>query len=246
MRRTFITRTSAATKRQARASELEASQDAPSGDAAYNTAAGLRTGAAKQRWRAVLGLDFLMRNHAAIDCGGGWLCVRGAAPKATFRDAFRTTKLRSGYVEVAFSRTEALLLRCEGSLNGQPVQFLVDTGAYSSLLDIRAAMRVGLSGGYLPLGAKLVGFGGRSASGVYTSLVDACTIGGEPARLLSIDVADLSPWGVARKEVARPTVDGEALPPFDGFLGSDHLWQFSAVIAPGQSRMWLYKERLAS
>lgn len=200
------------------------------------------TGDAK-RWEGILGMDFLARSHAIIDCLTGWICVRGAPPSDAVAAAVAGTLDRSGYAGCRLERTGALVFACGSRLNGKPVSLLVDTGATYSVLHRDTADRLKLA---RQEGVGILrGVGSIGSVGFDTARVRTWEVGEAVAKGVGVGVTNLAPW-FAGERTGRGAGDKSApAVPFDGLLGADHLYQFGAIIDCHHHRLWVDRDRMA-
>lgn len=135
--------------------------------------------------------------------------------------------LRAGYVAVPLRASGVGHLHTDGTLDGQAVEVLVDTGASNTVLDIDLARRLGLRLRPSP----------RSGGGIGSATVEIMLIEGAaltvhgiavPGPIYAMDMTHLKAALRAR---------GSAVP--DVVLGGDAMRALDAVLAYAQDRLFL-------
>lgn len=177
----------------------------------------------------VLGLDFLRRHFAVIDCGTGRLFTRREAPTAEDSEKFATTMRRAGYLAVELRLHENLAITCPASITGHSFELLVDSGAAWTCLDGRQAEAWGLK----PQASttRLSGAGNTGTRGLAVAEVKSLRLGEMEIERTMVGLVDLADWGLAQK--------GKTLGEVKGLLGGEILTTYSAVIDCGGLKLWL-------
>jgi aspartyl protease family protein len=145
-----------------------------------------------------------MRSYTAIAAAGALAAVTVAAVWAAARPAIAAIEAplrgsQGSAVAIAYlSKSPDGHFWADGAVNGQPIRFLVDTGASSVFLTPQDAQRIGISPGGLVYDAPVRTGGGESlaarvrlkslsVAGVRLTDVDAMVIGrGLPSSLLGM------------------------------------------------------------
>ncbi len=197
----------------------------------------------RKAWHAVLGLDFLLRNHAIIDCLTGWLCLRGTKPDTAICQAISETMIRSGYAEVPLTPPDGFRLLCQPHFNEQAVRLLVDAGAIFSVLDPSAADKLKLP--RRETGWKISGVGKSRESELRGVRISTWAFGDSVAKNMGVGVASLAQWFISSTGPRKGGKTDREWLVADGLLGADHLFEFGVVIDCRQRRMWVNKERMA-
>jgi predicted aspartyl protease len=177
----------------------------------------------------VLGCDFLLRNFAVIDCRNRRLYTRRSAPTREHQAEFENSLRQSGFMPVELKRTRPLALACPASLNGEPVDLLLDTGAVWSCLDSDLAKSIGLK--LQPTPRQITGAGATGKRGFAVAKVNSVELGGTKMPGQNFAVLDLGDWGLA--------APGAALAEVGGILGGPELAAFSAIIDCRGLKLWL-------
>ncbi|MDW8309368.1 MAG: retroviral-like aspartic protease family protein [Verrucomicrobiales bacterium] len=168
----------------------------------------------------VLGLDFLRRHYALLDCARGRLYLRFGAPTAPEARRLETLLHECGFdaVPLSFDTPPALTVRAH--INARPVDMLVDSAAVWSVLDPRELERLGLRAE--PTLARLTGAGSTGTRPVLVAEAPSLTL--ESARLRSprFAVMALADWGMASPHAPLPHVGG--------ILGSPELRALEALV----------------
>jgi clan AA aspartic protease (TIGR02281 family) len=121
-------------------------------------------------------------------------------------------------------------------VNGQPLRALVDTGAEVSIIDLKAARKLGFD----PATAKkarteLVGFGTRALAG-WEARFDTFEIGDETVRHPHLQVHDL--YGHAREDSTSGRELGQINRQPEMILGADFLKSHHVLFAVHQEKMY--------
>lgn len=201
------------------------------------------TASLRQQWNAILGLDFLLRHHAILDCWTGWLCLRDAPLEAGLEEALDASLQRSGYLAVPLTPADGLTLLCRPGVQGQVLTLMVDTGAIWSLLDEGSARQLGLK--TTSTSKAVQGLDRLVPRTLSATRIDEFTLGEGIARNVRMGVADLQPWFLSKREVQQARAAGQPLVELDGLLGVDHLFAFGALIDCRRRQLWVSRERMA-
>jgi predicted aspartyl protease len=178
----------------------------------------------------LLGAPFLKENAAVIDCGAVHLFLRDRAHQPPPTAAAERARLLkdAGYVELP------LILRANGlpdvsaELNGEPVVFLLDTGAQLTNLDQALADRLSLPQRDIPGQTNRLLDG--SELPLKTASVKQLAISGisAPVEAVLLPMTKLNEWR-----------QGEGYPPWTGLLGAEVLQRLGAVIDFEASKLFL-------
>jgi len=177
----------------------------------------------------VLGCDFLIRHHAVVDCANNRLYLRRAAPPPTATEEFARRLRQAGWVALQMKRHQPLALTCEARINGQPVTWLVDSGAVWSCLDAKIAGSLNLR--LTPSPNRIRGAGAAGQRALAVADLRQFQIGGRELRHLSVAVFSLTDWGLG--------ADGKALEKVGGILGGSELATLGALIDCRELQLWL-------
>ena len=177
----------------------------------------------------VLGVDFLRRNFAMIDCGNRRLYTRRTAPTGAERELFEGALRRAGFHAVELKLNAPPALTAVALVNREPVELLVDSGAVWSCLDGRQGERLRLKPA--PSATRITGAGATGTRGVAVAEVQSFQLGEVAMKVTTLAVFDLSDWGFA--------APGRALAKVQGILGGDSLAANEAVIDCHALRLWL-------
>ena len=177
----------------------------------------------------VLGLDFLRRNFAVIDCGNRRLYTRRAAPDEAWQKILEDALRRAGFHAAELKLKSPPALTIMARVNREPVEMLVDSGAVWSCLDARQSERLRLKPA--PSAARITGAGATGTRGVAAAEVQSFQLGEVTLKAMTLAVFDLSDWGFA--------APGRALTEVQGILGGDLLAMGDAVIDCHALKLWL-------
>ncbi|MFN2475097.1 MAG: aspartyl protease family protein [Chthoniobacterales bacterium] len=163
----------------------------------------------------IIGADILFPTEAALDCRAQILTlkidpsVRGPAPGTDYR----------GFTKVPMSLSAGYNLYVDSRLNGQRTKLLVDSGAFSTLLNQRFVRRMKIPLRKTAFTSAGVNLKGR---GVQIATINQFSIGSLEMSKKEVGVIDLE--GLIRDGLL------DANPPVAGLLGSDILRRHSAII----------------
>jgi predicted aspartyl protease len=177
----------------------------------------------------VLGLDFLRRHLAVLDCGTGRLFTRREAPQAEDAEPFAAAMKRAGFLAVELRLYENLALTCPASIEGHALELLVDSGAAWTCLDGRQAEAWGLKP--QPSTTRLSGAGHTGTRSLAVAQVKSLRLGAMEIPRAMVGLVDLADWGLAQ--------EGKTLGEVKGLLGGEILRAHSAVIDCGGLKLWL-------
>lgn len=186
----------------------------------------------------ILGLDFLLRQSCLIDCGDQKLYLHGAPLTPAQLASLKQTLAKTGFLSVPIRHEKRLRVR--STIDGKPLDWMIDTGARYTMIDQAGEALVGLhpvteirTGSNIPQpiqrelrGFKGIGFGNQTA---HFLKLDKLELGDRTWRqlfVLGVDF-DLS--------------DGEADDPASlrhGILGQELLTNDGAIIDPRDGMMW--------
>ena len=97
----------------------------------------LRTTLGAVTLQGILGCDFLVRNHALLDCGARHLYIRAAAPSTNVLSALQTSLHRSGFGELPIEFKKWFSM--DISVNEKPLHVILCTSSTMCLIDDAAA-----------------------------------------------------------------------------------------------------------
>jgi predicted aspartyl protease len=177
----------------------------------------------------VLGLDFLGRNFAVLDCGNRRLFTRRAALSDAAQRDFDDTLRRAGYCEIELQFKTPPALTLVARMNGEPVELLLDSGAVWSCVDERQCARLGLKP--MPSAARITGAGATGRRSVAVADVKSLQLGVVELKDHTLALFDLADWGFAAPD--------QALSEVQGILGGDLLAATRAVIDCHRLKLWL-------
>lgn len=177
----------------------------------------------------VLGLDFLRRHSAVLDCGAGRLFTRREPPTPETRQQFTSAMQRAGYIAIELRIREAAALVCPARLEGNSFELLVDTGAAWTCLDGSRAEKWGLKP--QPSTTRLSGAAKVGTRGLAVAEVKSLRLGEVAIARTLVGLVELADWGLAQ--------EGKALGEIKGLLGGEILAAHSAVIDCGELKLWL-------
>jgi predicted aspartyl protease len=177
----------------------------------------------------VLGLDFLRRHFAVLDCGTGRLFTRREALTADESQRIAATMRRAGYLTVELRYYEKLAITCPASIAGHSFELLVDSGAAWTCLDWQQAETWGLKP--QPSTTRLSGAGNTGNRGLAVVPVNSLRLGEMEISRQTIGLLDLADWGLAQ--------EGKALGEVKGLLGGEIFGAYSAVIDCDGLKLWI-------
>lgn len=177
----------------------------------------------------VLGLDFLRRHFAVLDCGSRRLFTRPAAMSEVAQTEFEDALRQAGYAAIPLQLKMPPALTLEARVNGQPVEMLLDSGAAWSCLDQRQCARLKLKPSAST--TRITGAGTTGVRPVAVAEVKSLQLGGLELRNATLALFDLADWGFAAPE--------KALREVQGILGGECLAETSAVIDCHRLKLWV-------
>ena len=177
----------------------------------------------------VLGVDFLRRHAAIIDCGKRRLYLPSQSADLTTQPAIVSILHQAGFTSLELASKHPPALTCGARVNGQPVELLVDSGAALSCLDTRQIERLGLKP--KPTLRTIVGADNVGKRAIIAAQAHRFTLGDTTMRDVKFAVLDLKDWGLA--------APGESLGEVHGILGGGELATLNAVIDCGSLKLWL-------
>ncbi len=173
----------------------------------------------------LFGLREMLKYGSILDLGNRLLFVRPNGPSKDSAQAVKSILAAEGYtaVDLAIARSH---LRVAGSVNGLACHFIVDTGAFFTLIDRDAAYKARIGGTRTELAAEGIGrSGGQVSIARFPSL-----------RIGSYEIANASAAVVAldAEIVGRGTALETA-----GLLGAEYLGMNSAVFDFNSGTLYL-------
>lgn len=177
----------------------------------------------------VLGLDFLQRNFAVLDCGRRRLFTRRTALSELGQSEFEAALRRAGFREVELRLKPPPALTIAARVNGEPLAMLLDSGAVWSCVDERQCARLKLKP--LPSAARITGAGATGTRSVAVAGVKSLQLGEVSLKDTTVALFDLADWGFAAPD--------QALGEVQGILGGDLLAATGAVIDCHRLKLWL-------
>jgi predicted aspartyl protease len=178
----------------------------------------------------VIGMDLLTRFHCLLDCLELRLYFRTEAPTEALTKALRGTLDKSGFSRVAARTPNELVLTCDGNVNGKAVKWVIDTGAFWSMLDSATVRRLKLNDEFT--GWRAVGAGSIGSTTLRVTKAKEIELGGVKFRWVDLGVADLSNWGLGRGEKDILKVDA--------ILGIEQLVKHNAPIDCAAGDLWVH------
>jgi predicted aspartyl protease len=189
----------------------------------------LRVNGQPTSYDLVLGLDFLRRHQAVIDCAGQRLYLRRTELNELERAGLDRGLRGAGWTGVPLKQREPLALTCAAQVNGRPVELLVDSGAMWSCLDTRVAESLGLRA--LPSVHRMRGPAATGARNFAVADLKSWRLGEQPLRATGVAVFRLKEWGLGP--------NGTLFNDVGGILGGAELFATRAVIDCGGLKLWV-------
>jgi predicted aspartyl protease len=177
----------------------------------------------------VLGCDFLIRHHAVIDCANNRLFLRRSAPAREEAEELQLQLSKAGLVAVPMKRHRPPALTCEVTIGGQPVAFLIDSGAVWSCLDLKTAQALALS--LKPSPRRIMGSGAVGQRAIAVVELRQIGLGAREIRHWTVAAFSLADWGMGP--------NGKVLENVGGILGGGELAGLGAVIDCVSQKLWL-------
>jgi len=189
----------------------------------------LRVNEKPTSYDVVLGIDFLRRHQAVIDCAGRRLYVRRTELTEAARAELDWGLRDAGWMGSTMKQRKPLAMTCAAQVNGRPVELLVDSGAMWSCLDTRVAESLGLRA--LPSVNRMMGPGATGARNFAVADLKSWRLGEQPMRATGVAVFSLKEWGLGP--------DGTLFNDVGGILGGAELFATRAVIDCGSLKLWV-------
>lgn len=189
----------------------------------------LRVNGQRTPYDVVLGCDFLWSNHAVLDCASARLYLRPTEPAADSAARMQAALTNLGYAAVPLQQQQPPALTVKGTLPGEKIELLVDSGARWSCLDASSAQRLKLKPA--PAYGRMSGPGAKQARGFAVVEIESLRLGAVPIRPGAFAVLELTDWGLGNQ--------GTVFPQVDGLLGAAELAKSRAVIDCGAATLWL-------
>lgn len=137
---------------------------------------------------ALLGIDFLHLHHALIDCRTKVVYFRAESAEESIRKSVDASLRGSGYSVVDIELPRGIR-QVSGKINGKPVNFMLDTGTFSSCIDINHVANLGIDNSQFDYRAGGIGEG---SSTVGVAKLKSLEIGGYRTGNIRFAVMDLS------------------------------------------------------
>jgi predicted aspartyl protease len=189
----------------------------------------LRVNGQPTSYDLVLGIDFLRRHQAVIDCAGQRLYLRRTELTEAGRAELDQGLRGAGWAGVPMKQREPLALTCAAQVNGRPVELLVDSGAMWSCLDSWVAESLGLRA--LPSVHRMRGPAATGARNFAVADLKSWRLGEQPMRATGVAVFSLKEWGLGP--------NGTLFTDVGGILGGAELFATRAVIDCGALKLWV-------
>jgi hypothetical protein len=195
----------------------------------------------------ILGCDFLLRNFCLVDCGSGRLYFRSAKRSLEDSKMLEESLRRRGFTEVPMQADYGFTI--DAKIKDMDVRWVVDTGAFFSVLDEPQVSRLSLTTEKVrkPETGTFVApeITGRSAGvgaiGAHMSRITTpitLRIGARTWKNTRFLVVNLKSWGLG-----TPGRPGENV---HGLLGEDLLISSGALIDFSSSKLWFSPEKPGS
>lgn len=175
----------------------------------------------------VLGLDFLLRHAALLDCGAGRLFLKRGETQSAGR-LYETNLVAAGWQAVHLNQLQPPALVCPVDLAGSRLMWLVDSGAVWSCLDSAEALRLGIASA--PSLSRIHG-PAATARTVAVAELRGWKIGTFLQPDASVAVLNLASLGMGK--------EGKLFPQITGILGGAELLSRRAIIDFGTRKLWL-------
>ena len=172
----------------------------------------------------ILGADVLFPTEAVLDCRAQMLIlkvdpkVRGSAPGLDF----------TGFKGIPIHVSSGYNLYVDGQLNGKRAKFMVDTGAFTTLLHQPLVRRMKIPLHDSPFRSEGVNLRQR---GVQFATISRFSVGSVHMRDKKVGVIDLE--GLVRNGLL------DSSPPVAGLLGSEILQRHNGIIDFGKKMLYL-------
>lgn len=192
---------------------------------------------------AILGSDFLLRNHALVDCGTDTLYLRAAKPSEEIAAATVQSLRQSGFSAVPIEIHSACVAGIE--VKGAVVSVILDTGSPYTVFQDSVAERLdwprvrydrAATGSHIPDEVKtlVVGIGTIGVREVTFARLSEIKLGARTWKNQVVGVLDLRAFGLG-----RPTREGL----LEGLVGMDILARHRALIDYAGRTLWFPPEK---
>jgi hypothetical protein len=186
----------------------------------------------------LLGLDFLYRNCCLIDCGDQKLYLRPRPLSPAQLLSLKQSLAGSGFKTVALEKGSRL--RVDSKINGQPLTWLIDTGARYTIIDRVGERMMGLH----PIMEVRVGSNIPQPKEVQMRGLNGIGLGRQTAHVMKLHQFEIGQqsWRDffmlgADIDVAGKWPATEGNPPH-GILGAELLTNDGAIIDPRDGTLW--------
>jgi predicted aspartyl protease len=178
---------------------------------------------------ALLGLSFLLSNHAIIDSRGPSLFIRRQAPEAGLLTATEQSLLRGGFVPVPLVFTNHSVY-VAGGIDNRPATFLLDTGGVVTTVDRNQADTLGLSvRGEI---APIIDASGKKKD-IYLGTIHSLRLGDFVLGKMDVAIVDLGAWTKRQEQGGLTSVRG--------ILGPEVLYQGYAIVDCSSLKLFFHQ-----
>lgn len=176
----------------------------------------------------LLGCDFLIRQHAIVDCGGKELFVRGQSLDPKKREVLKQVLERSGYRPAEFRRDDSLVGLCPIRINHLQVSLMIDTGAAYTMIDDDTANRCRIL--WSGTRRQIRGIGRRGSVMLSVGTPETLELAGQSILFpgMSIGACEMSSWDIGPDKQAQ----------VHGALGAEILGRSQALIDFDETTLW--------
>ncbi len=182
----------------------------------------------------VLGCDFLLAHHAILDCANRRLYLRRTALTLDETASLEKLLADSSRVSAEMKLRSPPAITVAVQLNDHAAEFLVDSGAVWSCLDVKAARDFNLR--LSPSPNQISGAVSADKKSFHVTTVRELTVAERKIKDASLAVLSLEPWGFGP--------DGKLFNDVSGILGGAELIANRAVIDFSSRKLWLRAKRV--
>lgn len=176
----------------------------------------------------MIGCDFLIRQHAIVDCAGKKLFVRAGPLESDKRRMLKQVLERSGYTEVLVEREDSLVSICTSRINRLDLRLVLDTGSVYTTIDDDAANRCHIV--WSGTRRRAVGIGERGSVPLSVGTPESFALAGKSILYpgTSIGACEMRSWGIGQDKQGQ----------VHGVLGAELLARTQALIDFDQPSLW--------